>query len=764
MPDTQEPISVKEFSSKIKAKYPEYKDVDDNVLAKKIVEKYPEYKDKVSFGESAKQIAEPTKQTVDKPAPKGGVFKSIFGEVGKEKQVSESTSAPKVEKEQKELTKLINTVPALKKQKIQDVTLDRLIKSGKPPLVGSNSYNDEQLKVSTEIKPQEYLPSYFLKPSKIDIRKEAIDKFSKINNEGSTEVESKLASGDYIFEDGTVKKKGDFLEMMGQGVVNFADDIVFALKAYGAQSDGEMLYHINQHNKEKENKIEFGANDFAGKSGEMIGSILPYVVGDGAMSLATLSAEGAGKLVAKKFTSELFEKYALEQAAKKTTESALGEASEALVGFAPTITKPDVAIMGFSNMGSNMSAIASDENLTPQQKVDAIKGAGADFFMTGAAQGVLFNSIPDVAHKTTAQDLLQKYYPTSDLRYKFTQKLISGYKDLLKATPKDIGIAASIGGGTEVINSMTKAREGVKVDLSAVPEGALSIATLELIMKAPKVLAHAYSTIKESRNSNYDKINPGWFNEYNSKTQDALNAIVSAPEALYKQSLEVLSKSDSPSIAEAKAKIQEFRQHYNSLPSELTAAEKNKALHIIQLKHEATVDMKSATDKSVENYYENRIKAYDKLLGNLIDKPSEFKTDDPLLKKRLDEPVAEVVEPKEEYVPTEEHIQANAEATPEQRIEAEKQARLAQEQELKQKQDDTTGISGEDKGLTTEVPANVLRDLGESSRKLTDTESGAVKAKIAELGGDDAARKLFDKEGNHDFAEPYEVFLLKKHC
>lgn len=756
MPDTQQPISVKEFSSKIKAKYPEYKDVEDNVLAKKIVEKYPEYKGKVSFDEN-------TKQTEDKTAPRGGVFTSIFGEVGKEKQVSESTSAPKVEREQKQLTKLISTIPALKKQKIQDVTLDRLVKSGKVPLVGSNSYNEEKLKVSTEIKPQEYLPSYFLKPSKIDIRKEAIDKFSKINNEGSTEVENKLASGDYLFEDNTVKKKGDFLDMMGQGIVNFIDDVVFGLKTYGAKSDGEMLYHINEHNKEKENKVEFGANDFAGKSGEMIGSILPYVVGDGAMSLATLSAEGAGKLFTKGFTSELIEKYALEQAAKKTTESALGEA---LAGFSPTITKPDVAIMGFSNMGSNMSAIASDENLTPQQKVNAIKGAGADFFMTGAAQGVLFNSIPDIAHKTTAQELLQKYYPTSDLRYNFTQKLISGYKDILKATPKDIGIAASIGGGTELINSMTKAREGVKVDLSAVPEGALSIATLELIMKAPKVLAHAYSTIKESRNSNYDKINPGWFNEYNSKTQDALNAIVSAPDALYKQSLEVLSKSDSPSIAEAKAKIQEFRQHYNSLPSELTAAEKNKALHIIQLKHEATVDMKASSDKSVEAYYDSRIKAYDKLLGNLIDKPSEFKTDDPLLKKRLDEqPIEKYVNPNDKpYTPTEEHIQANADATPEQRIEAEKQARLAQEQELKQKQDDTTGISGEDKGLTTEVPTNVLRELGESGRKLTPEESGAVRSKIAELGGDDAARKLFDKEGKHDFGEPYEVFLLRKHC
>ncbi|MBO7735023.1 MAG: hypothetical protein J6S67_20845 [Methanobrevibacter sp.] len=46
-----------EFSAKIKEKYPEYKDVDDLVLAQKIVEKYPEYKDKVTFDE----VKEPPK-------------------------------------------------------------------------------------------------------------------------------------------------------------------------------------------------------------------------------------------------------------------------------------------------------------------------------------------------------------------------------------------------------------------------------------------------------------------------------------------------------------------------------------------------------------------------------------------------------------------------------------------------------------------------------------------------------------------------------
>jgi hypothetical protein len=42
-------LSVQDFSSKIKEKYPEYKDVDDLELTNKIIEKYPEYKDKVNL-------------------------------------------------------------------------------------------------------------------------------------------------------------------------------------------------------------------------------------------------------------------------------------------------------------------------------------------------------------------------------------------------------------------------------------------------------------------------------------------------------------------------------------------------------------------------------------------------------------------------------------------------------------------------------------------------------------------------------------------
>ena len=42
-------VSPKDFSKKIKDKYPEYRDVDDVVLAKKMIEKYPEYSNRINF-------------------------------------------------------------------------------------------------------------------------------------------------------------------------------------------------------------------------------------------------------------------------------------------------------------------------------------------------------------------------------------------------------------------------------------------------------------------------------------------------------------------------------------------------------------------------------------------------------------------------------------------------------------------------------------------------------------------------------------------
>lgn len=48
-------LSVTDFATKIKSKYPQYANVDDNTLTQKIVAKYPQYKDQVDFGQPKSQ-------------------------------------------------------------------------------------------------------------------------------------------------------------------------------------------------------------------------------------------------------------------------------------------------------------------------------------------------------------------------------------------------------------------------------------------------------------------------------------------------------------------------------------------------------------------------------------------------------------------------------------------------------------------------------------------------------------------------------------
>lgn len=61
MPDPT--LSSSEFAAKIKAKYPEYSNVDDNELALRVVAKHPEYRGQVSFAPNA-GLASPGKNAV----------------------------------------------------------------------------------------------------------------------------------------------------------------------------------------------------------------------------------------------------------------------------------------------------------------------------------------------------------------------------------------------------------------------------------------------------------------------------------------------------------------------------------------------------------------------------------------------------------------------------------------------------------------------------------------------------------------------------
>lgn len=60
-------LTIEQFAQKVKAKYPQYKDVTDSDLVDKMVAKYPEYKDKINYTSIA-----PTQQ---KPEPQQSAFK-----------------------------------------------------------------------------------------------------------------------------------------------------------------------------------------------------------------------------------------------------------------------------------------------------------------------------------------------------------------------------------------------------------------------------------------------------------------------------------------------------------------------------------------------------------------------------------------------------------------------------------------------------------------------------------------------------------------
>jgi hypothetical protein len=51
-------LSIAQFAAEVKSKYPQYKDIDDSVLANKMIEKYPVYADKVELGVKKKEPSE----------------------------------------------------------------------------------------------------------------------------------------------------------------------------------------------------------------------------------------------------------------------------------------------------------------------------------------------------------------------------------------------------------------------------------------------------------------------------------------------------------------------------------------------------------------------------------------------------------------------------------------------------------------------------------------------------------------------------------
>jgi len=79
-------LSIAQFAAEVKSKYPQYKDIDDSVLANKMIEKYPVYADKVELEVKKK---EPSEASVSQPSaePSASVTSpsvpAAFGEIPK---------------------------------------------------------------------------------------------------------------------------------------------------------------------------------------------------------------------------------------------------------------------------------------------------------------------------------------------------------------------------------------------------------------------------------------------------------------------------------------------------------------------------------------------------------------------------------------------------------------------------------------------------------------------------------------------------------
>lgn len=94
MEENQNPqLTPQQFAQKVKAKYPQYKDVDDVTLAKKMVEKYPEYAGQVNFNNvKKKESSEPTSQERPSVSPTKPLQPSTSSDTEKPTRAAASVS------------------------------------------------------------------------------------------------------------------------------------------------------------------------------------------------------------------------------------------------------------------------------------------------------------------------------------------------------------------------------------------------------------------------------------------------------------------------------------------------------------------------------------------------------------------------------------------------------------------------------------------------------------------------------------------------
>jgi hypothetical protein len=253
MPD-QDKISVSDFASKIKSKYPEYKDIDDSTLTAKMLEKYPEYKETVSIEEPVKKKESTTSTPTLSP----------FGEELRKglstRAVSEST---KVKPDQTEKRKDIEVRAA----KTKDEAIKNTLKAYKNRISGDGLY--------------------------------AISDDSPTLQKHKKELEEGLASGDYqIIKSPTTNKqilarKDNFLNSL-QGAINSAYDKSQEDVYFSNLSPEEKVKHIEAQKLKQDEWLPSAPSGLGGGIGTAIGENIGGLVK--ASYYGTLFASGAGEL------------------------------------------------------------------------------------------------------------------------------------------------------------------------------------------------------------------------------------------------------------------------------------------------------------------------------------------------------------------------------------------------------------------------------------------------------------------------------------
>jgi len=197
-------LTVSEFAAKIKAKYPEYKDIDDLELSRKIVDKYPEYESLVVFEDPKK------KEETQEPFQFGV---SDTESLSPSQETKEPTEEVAVEEEPQGFGFYFENNPVNKL--IKKVPVVSEIYTGIESLIGSTFKNAEMML-------KENVPQYLITNPVYRVAEQALM--------ANTTADEKLAgffgaAGDIFMEDskkgteGILKTYGLSEDQIGKGVV-----------------------------------------------------------------------------------------------------------------------------------------------------------------------------------------------------------------------------------------------------------------------------------------------------------------------------------------------------------------------------------------------------------------------------------------------------------------------------------------------------------------------------------------------------------------